>query len=676
MKLDITSESKFSNMADTSVTIEGIKRSLKISLQERFPERDSDWINTRVRKILKTNGLHKENFNTMKLFNELITSQLNDVSIDDNSNKNEKSVASIHAEVMKPYQKAAGFDYLYRTMKELYGKKRAKYLTGRMYDYSLGISDSTNILLPYCYAINASRLVTDGRDFGVLESSPAKHVNSYVAQLNEQIHQMSNHFAGALAVGTFFIDIANILLMKHKTPISELRGDRQLRKSVTQHMQSFVHSMNSLSRFGGTESPFTNVSIFDRSKLRHIIKEDMAWYFSDEFIPFNSERIEYIVEYIIEIQNLFLDFFDKGDPLKNGRQYRFPVVTINLSKRATPEGDWRLTDQIMLEELTNKYNIKRYNIFCSEGTKVASCCRLVNDSDMLEMAAQSNSFGAGALSDLGSHRVVTPNFARPAYEARDYTEYLLEATKLLEEARDILIAHKHLIKHFDSIGLHMFIKNGWVNMQRLFSTIGVMGVYEADIILKEKFGDKDYTSDILTLVSDACKQYSGDTPDCTFNSEQIPGESYAVRLCEVDTLLYGKRAVPFNLYANQFVPLWEEVPSVYAKMDIDGKYNSLLTGGFINHIPFDGEITPSQARKLINYSVQVGSEHFALNGVYSECENGHNIDGDVDTCPICKGNIIEKYTRVVGFYTPVNHWNKVRREFDFENRVDYAKTEI
>ena len=34
--------------------------------------------------------------------------------------------------------------------------------------------------------------------------------------------------------------------------------------------------------------------------------------------------------------------------------------------------------------------------------------------------------------------------------------------------------------------------------------------------------------------------------------------------------------------------------------------------------------------------------------------------------------IKEKYTRVVGFLTPVGHWNKTRRETDFPNRQFYS----
>ena len=57
-----------------------------------------------------------------------------------------------------------------------------------------------------------------------------------------------------------------------------------------------------------------------------------------------------------------------------------------------------------------------------------------------------------------------------------------------------------------------------------------------------------------------------------------------------------------------------------------------------------------------------------LNPIYTLCENGHCTFGNVDTCPECGGKVKEKYTRVVGFFTPVSSWNIVRREWEFPRR--------
>jgi hypothetical protein len=75
----------------------------------------------------------------------------------------------------------------------------------------------------------------------------------------------------------------------------------------------------------------------------------------------------------MELQHIFLEFFDKGDPSSNGMPYRFPVCTINVSKHLE-NGEYVITEPDYIKEICEKYDIYRYNIFTSEGTKISSCC--------------------------------------------------------------------------------------------------------------------------------------------------------------------------------------------------------------------------------------------------------------------------------------------------------------
>ena len=102
-----------------------------------------------------------------------------------------------------------------------------------------------------------------------------------------------------------------------------------------------------------------------------------------------------------------------------------------------------------------------------------SNCRLINDNDLFEMGSQVNSFGGAGLS-LGSHRVVTINIRRVALESRTYAEFKELLKQRMEEASDILKAHKELIKDMVKKGTQPFISNGWINLDRMFSTFGIM----------------------------------------------------------------------------------------------------------------------------------------------------------------------------------------------------------
>lgn len=656
----------------TTRTLRNIKNSLKKNLIDKYNIDDEEI----VENILNIHGLNKSRFDFVNNIENIIVEKLNDVSIDSNSNKNEKTIEAIYQESIAPVKKAIGYDMLYRQMVQLYGKSEAKFLSGEMYDLSLGLSDSTNILKPYCWSLDASKIVTIGREFGQLQSKPAKRVSSYISALCETIHQLSSHLAGAIAIGSFFLDIAHLSLFCENYDLRELKTNKKHRKKLENEFQQFVHSVNHLSR-NASESPFTNVSIFDRLKLRTLI-EDMSWYFPFSELPIehpknmeteeeqNEFYMNYVIDYIMEIQNIFLDFFDKGDPVKDGSPYRFPVVTLNFAKKQW--GDKEIIEDNKFLRESCKRDIYRYNIFVSSGTKIASCCRLINDTEMLEFASQANSFGGGGSISLGSHRVCTINFMRIAMEAKSEDDFFDILNKRIKSSAKILKAHKELIRMLKEQGLQSFISNGWINMNRLFSTFGLLGLYEGSKKMIDSFNiDGDFTAKVLQFFNTKVSEYSKEY-DIIGNIEQIPAESFAIRLVVSDKLIYGEKNIPYNMYANQFIPLWEDA-SIWDKMDEDGKYNKLITGGGIVHIQIGEKVTTKQAEKIIKYAINSGCEHFALNSVWSECENGHMSFGNLNVCPQCEAKIVEKYTRVVGFFTPVSSWQDVRRDWEFDNRT-------
>lgn len=621
-------------------------------------------------KILKVHGMSKEDFSVIDKIEKLISGKLNDVSVDDNSNKGEKTVKGIMKEAMNPFEKMTGYRFLYRKMDELYGKKEAKHLTSLMYDFTLGLSDSTNILVPYCWAFDASKLVTMGKPFGQLPSSPAKRMDSYVSLLNEVTHTMSNHLAGAIAIGTFFIDIAHLLLMKEGKCLDNLK-DPVYRKIIINQYQKVVHGFNSLSRSGGTESPFTNISLFDREKLNKLIKEEYSWYFMDENL-FMPHDMDYVIEFIMELQIIFMEFFDKGDPMNDGMPYRFPVATLNISKKKDKESKWIIEDKQFLKQACKK-DIYRYNIFVSEGNKVASCCRLINDTEMMDLASQANSFGAGGSISLGSHRVITVNFARLALIANTYDEFLDLIKLHTHNAKKILRAHKQLLK--DSKNSQLFMNIGWVQLDRMFSTLGIMGYVEATEIMKAKLGsieEMDLMKGFLDYFNKEVNSNNEEFDGCFFNVEQIPGESMSHRLPRVDKLLFGDKLLHYNLYANQFIPLWQTDKTVWEKMEIDGKYLTGLTGGGISHVNTGEHITSKQAEKIINYAVECNCEHFAITGTFCQCANGHVIIGNRNTCAKCGAIITKKIARVVGFFVEVDDMSSYKKDYDHDIRKEFS----
>ena len=175
-----------------------------------------------------------------------------------------------------------------------------------------------------------------------------------------------------------------------------------------------------------------------------------------------------------------------------------------------------------------------------------------------------------------------------------------------------------------------------------------------------------------------------------FNTEQIPGESMAVRLADIDHILgyniknddsnndedidvpYIDLEKKYELYSNQYIPLIDDA-SIYDRFYVQGKFDSLTSGGAILHINVDDEkpISKEQFKRLMESAKSLNVVYFAINYAYSECENNHFSVGKKDKCNICDSKIIQQYTRVVGFITPVNSWNETRRKYEFTEREFY-----
>ena len=62
------------------------------------------------------------------------------------NNKTDTNMTGVCVESFLPFQKLAGYDYLYQTIKDLYGKEEAKKCTADMFDFSLFLNDSLYLL--------------------------------------------------------------------------------------------------------------------------------------------------------------------------------------------------------------------------------------------------------------------------------------------------------------------------------------------------------------------------------------------------------------------------------------------------------------------------------------------------------------------------------------------------
>lgn len=646
---------------------------MKIGLT--FSETFDRWYNSYLEsevgeKLLKLEGIHPDQLDVGQMSHKYFTDEACNFTVDNNANTNEEnSYNNYFAEITKGLHKIEGYYLLHRYAEKRFDTDYADILMDAIVEGDLYFHDPTKIQIPYCYAYSTQFIMLEGRPYGQLKSVAPNRSDSFMAEVIETTMDLSQEFAGAIAMGDLIVNLCYYLEKEGYGVDWDYNGNERIgfsaedKKYIVNQFQKFVHVMNNKFRLAG-ESPFTNISIFDRGKLHTLF---------DDYVYPDGSTVNF--EYVLAVQEIFMEFFSKGDPT-TGLPYRFPVVTINFDK---DENNEPVDKEFAMRAAHYNREKGNFNIYCTDGTKVASCCRLVNDFE--RMTAKADSFGNGGL-NIGSHRVVTINLPRIALESTKWLDmfnndkeqaFFTILDSNLGMARDLLLIHREeILKRRVDRGFLKFFdpkQVGWFSLDGMFSTFGINGVYEMcsymGYDIKSEEG-RNFVGRVLKHIENYAVQCSKDTGH-SFNVEEIPAENTGTKLAAKDNLLHGTNC---SLYSNQFIPLMADVP-IMDRLTTEGKYMAILSGGAITHINVLSEIdTDEKMYKLMLLAMHKGVEHFAVNYGFNECEDGHvSIGGNKMTeCPCCGKPIKDHITRVVGFFTRVSSWSPNRKE-EFKQRA-------
>lgn len=333
-------------------------------------------------------------------------------------------------------------------------------------------------------------------------------------------------------------------------------------------------------------------------------------------------------------------------------------------------------------KVTGEVESVEKNVYCLELDKLHyfsanniishNCCRLRNNINPLKKQTEyTNSFGVGGLS-IGSHRVVALNLPQIAYMAK-YSENdnWQEFFKILESririSQDILDIHRETLQKLIKNGNLPMYTYGCMDLTKQYSTIGFIGLFEALQIMGLDIRNRDGIDQgkkIIGLINKLNEERTAKDGNIR-NVEQIPGESAAVTFANKDKLQFAN--VEYNLYANQYIPLIQDA-LITDRIRIQGEYDYDVSGGSILHIDIDQELTKDQIKDLIQLCAKQNVIYFALDDCLAQCKSCGKVHvGKFEKSP-CHQSDMRYFMRVVGFRTPVESWNKVRRSKDFPNR--------
>lgn len=580
-----------------------------------------------------------------------------DHSIDPNANVSGRDVITFNYEVPKSLMKLNSLYNLWKTMKELYGRDDADQAVEQELGGTLYINDVWDIGRPYCFNYSTYDIALEGLNMGGrLTIDPPKSLNAFLRQVEQFTVYAANSTLGATGLADLLIVVSryvdDILTTGYDHHVKIGKAPR-VWTYVKESLTSLIYTLNW--EFRGNQSPFTNVSVYDRLFLEQLVPSYLIGGTAPD------------IETVEKVQDLFLDAYNETlarTPIT------FPVVTACFSAGQGSDGGGRtIQDKAFLKKIA-RHNLKYgfINIYCGESSTLSSCCRLRSSISDL---GYSNTFGAGS-TKIGSLGVVTLNLPRLARTAEgSFPAFLGLLRQSTGTASRINHAKRTFIKDRIERGSLPLYTLGFMDLSRQYSTCGFTGLHEAMSILGFDMLTEEglqAAEDTLTVINETNAKLSKllGTPH---NMEQVPAESSAVKLAKKDALL-GLNPEGIPLYSNQFLPLWEEGADLLDRIRVQGRLDGHCTGGAICHLNVATAITdPAVMEALIHHAAESGAVYFAVNYQINRCAQGHMTVGRDDACPVCGAPVIDTFTRVVGFLTNTKHWNKTRREHDWPERT-------
>ncbi len=519
-----------------------------------------------------------------------------------------------------------------------------------------------SMLTGYCAGWSLKQLIQEGLGgvTGKITSAPAKHLATLCNQMVNFLGIMQNEWAGAQAFSSFDTYLAPFV-----------RADNLDYDTVKKCIESFIYGVNTPSRWG-TQAPFSNIT------LDWVVPADLAelnCIVGGKEMDFKYKDVQPEMDMV---NKAFIEIMIEGDA--NGRGFQYPIPTYSITKNF----DWSETENYrLLFEMSSKYGTPYFSNFINsdmEPNDVRSmCCRLRHD--LRELRKKSGGF-FGSGESTGSIGVVTINMPRIAYLSANKEDFYRRLDRMMDiSARSLKTKRTVITKLLDN-GLYPYTKRYLGTFANHFSTIGLVGMNEAGLNAKWVRKDmttkecQDFTIEVLNHMRNRLSDYQEMYGDL-YNLEATPAESTSYRLAKHDRELFpdiitaAKTCDETPYYTNSSHHPVGYTEDIFTALDIQDELQTLYTSGTVFHT-FLGEKLPdwkaaaNLVRKIAeNYKLP----YYTLSPTYSVCKSHGYLSGEQYTCPIC-GEKTEVYSRITGYYRPVQNWNDGKAQ-EFKDRKVY-----
>ena len=602
---------------------------------------------------------------------------------DGNANVVSKNVATLESEDRKRENREIQRYRMKKQLKKMFPEVASQYAKD-LNSHIIYTHDeaSTSVLKQYCMAVSLYPLMLEGvgNIDGVTPSEP-NDLQSFSGQVTNLIFLLSSQCKGAVAVGSYFIAL-NYYIIKEYGPEWYNKLDcivtsdhslirRTLRDSIYKAFKQFVWGINQPAGNRSYQSPFTNVSYYDKTYFESM--------FGEFYYPDGSQPEWRAID---TVQRLFMDWFNK---VRLKQVLTFPVETFAMVHDGTDIIDKEYKD-LCAEMYAKGHSFFTY--ISDSADSLASCCRLRNEVSENTFSPTSGLTGV----KTGSCNVISLNMSRIVQDwakcenmtlakevQGDVNKYFKAINgkgiflkdyivNILERVYKYHIAYKTMLYEWESKGMYASSNGGYIQIKDLFSTVGINGLNEAAEFLGLTVSNNPDYIEFLQLILGTIKEQNAihsirdKKKPFLFNSEVVPAEGLGVKNYNWDKEDGYWVPEDRNLYNSYFYNAHDNT-SVLDKFILHGRQTSTFCdGGSALHCNLEEHLSKEQYLKLIDFAVQEGTNYFTFNIPNSKCEDcGHIVKAPIDTCPKCGSKDVTWYTRVIGYLRPVTAFSRDRQ---------------
>jgi ribonucleoside-triphosphate reductase (formate) len=489
-------------------------------------------------------------------------------------------------------------------------------------------------------------------------SKPAKHPEVLIGHMVKMASSLQSNYAGAIgweAVNMFFAPF-----------LVGLPYER-----IKQLAQMLIYEFNQLAGARGSQVVFTDFNLYYNIP-RHFL-ETQAIGPGGEYTGLTYKYYEKEAQ---DFLRAMFEIYMDGDAM--GKTFVFPKPLLHLNDDFFATDGWEQMLDLACK-VASRQGITYFLFDRGDEVRVAQCCRLklkLGEKDLADTRRPEKM-------RFTSLQNVTVNLPRVAYKAGgDDAKLFEELGKTMEKVADAHLQKKKFIGTLLDLGtkgpLSLFLAGAdgepYLRLNRLTYIAGLLGLNE---MVQAHLGEQLHESQRalkfgLRVVSEMqlkCKELSK-RHDINLVIEESPAESAAYRLAKLDMKYYpasAREVIKGSLANNEYyytnsVHLAPDAPVDYIeRVKKQGLFHPLMEAGAFVHI-WLGESEPSP-ESIKNFVIKTykhtEAEQIAFSPEFTVCDGCRQTSrGLSETCPKCGADDVYGITRVVGYFSKVQTWNK------------------